>query len=317
LASLTAGVVLLAAGGACIVRVANRWWRLPVAVAALTVAVVALWAGAQAVAATNVPRTQIRSATPADRGYSNQDVAFETADGVRLSGWYLPSANRAAVVLLHGAGSTRSDVLGHAVVLARHGFGVLLFDARGHGRSRGRAMDFGWYGDQDIAGAVSYLQDRPEVDGNRIAAVGMSMGGEEVIGAAASDARIRAVVAEGATNRVAADKEFLSEVYGFRGRVQQRLEWLTYNTTDLLTDAHQPIALRDAARTAAPRPILLIAAGNMPDEANAGRYIRQAAPGSVQLWQVPNTGHTQALATHPAEWEQHVGAFLAAALSQR
>ena len=110
--------------------------------------------------------------------------------------------NHAAVVLLHGAGSTRSSVLDHAVVLANHGYGVLLFDARGHGRSGGRAMDFGWYGDKDVTAAVSFLQTRPDVDDDLIAAVGLSMGGEEAIGAAASDRRIRAVVAEGATHRV-------------------------------------------------------------------------------------------------------------------
>src|SRR5438045_978113 len=83
----------------------------------------------------------------------------------------------AAAVLLHGASSTRSNVLAHADVLARHGFGVLLFDARGHGRSGGRAMELGWYGDRDIAAAVSYLEARTDVARGRIGAVGMSMGG--------------------------------------------------------------------------------------------------------------------------------------------
>src|SRR4051794_35240236 len=121
--------------------------------------------------------------------------------------------------LRRGAGSTRSDVLDHAIVLARHGYGVLLFDARGHGRSGGRAMDFGWYGDWDVAAAVSYLQRRADVDPDRMAAVGMSMGGEEAIGAAASLPALRAVVAEGATNRTSADWGFLSQVYGTRGWV--------------------------------------------------------------------------------------------------
>ena len=55
-----------------------------------------------------------------------------------LAGWYAPSRNGAAVVLLHGAGSTRSNVLDEAVVLAEHGYGVLMLDARGHGESAGR-----------------------------------------------------------------------------------------------------------------------------------------------------------------------------------
>jgi hypothetical protein len=35
----------------------------------------------------------------------------------------------------------------------------------------------------------------------------------------------------------------------------------------------------------------------------------------VQVWHVPDTGHTRALYTHPGEWERRVSAFLAAALT--
>lgn len=216
-------------------------------------------------------------------------------------------------MLAHGAGSTRSDVLEHAGVLARHGYGVLLFDARGHGSSGGRAMDFGWFGDQDVGGAVTFLQSLPDVDRRRIGAVGLSMGGEEVIGAAAAVPGIRAVVAEGATNRVAGDKAWLSDEFGARGAVSEIVESLTYGFADVLTSASPPIALRDAVRSAG-RPTLLIAAGDVADEARAGRYIRSGSPSTVDLWVVPGTGHTQALATHPLEWETKVTGFLDDAL---
>jgi uncharacterized protein len=244
---------------------------------------------------------------------SYRDVEFQTTDGVTLSGWYVPSTDGAAVVLMHGAGSTRSGVLDQAEVLADHGFGVLLFDARGHGRSEGRAMDFGWYGDADASAAVSFLQRQPDVDDERIAAMGMSMGGEQAIGAAAADPRIRAVVAEGATNRVAGDKAWLSEVFGWRGAVQERVDWLTYGITDVLTDADQPITLRDAAAVAR-RPMLLIAGAAVENEPYAGRYIESGSPATIQLWVAPETGHTAALDTHPDEWERRVTTFLAAAL---
>jgi uncharacterized protein len=314
LAAFGAGVVLLIAGAGMVVRRTRRWWRLLVAPALLAVVYVSLWAGVQAVAATNVPRTAVGSSTPADRGLAYRQVEFLTPDGLQLSGWYIPSTNRAAVALLHGAGSTRSDVLAHAVVVARRGYGVLLFDARGHGRSGGRAMDFGWYGDRDIAGAVSFLQSQADVDRRRIGVVGLSMGGEEAIGAAATNAGVRAVVAEGATNRVAADKAFLPDVYGFRGWIQQRVDALTTACTDRLTDTDPPITLRAAISAAAPRPVLLIAAGNTPDEAHAARYMQQGNA-NVEVWEVPNTGHTNALNTHPDEWEQRVITFLAGALT--
>ena len=132
------------------------------------------------------------------------------------------------------------------------------------------------------------------------------MGGEEAIGAAASDGRIRAVVAEGATNRVAADEAWLSEEFGIRGALQERVEALTYWVTDLLSPAIPPIPLRAAVAAAAPRPVLLIAGGSMPDEGRAARFIQAGAPGSVELWVVPETGHTDGLQTHPDEWEDRV-----------
>ena len=200
LLALVGGLVVLLVGGAWLIRARRGWRRFVLIIALPALALLTATVLAPAVALTNVPPTAVGSATPADRGLSHEDVEFATPDGVRLSGWYIPSRNRAAVVLLHGAGSTRSAVLSHAEVLADAGFGVLLFDARGHGRSGGTAMDAGWHGNADLAGAMAFLVGRPDVDPLRVGAVGLSMGGEEAIGAAASDPRIRAVVAEGVSS---------------------------------------------------------------------------------------------------------------------
>jgi pimeloyl-ACP methyl ester carboxylesterase len=311
--TLASGVVLLVLGGASLVRRARPWHRLVVVPALLVALFVSVWTLGQATLATNVPRTEVGAAIPADRGLAYADVAFGTADGVTLRGWYVPSDNGAAVVLLHGAGSTRSNVLDHAAVLADHGYGVLAFDARGHGGSEGRAMDFGWYGDDDVAAAVSFLVEQPDVDADRIAAVGMSMGGEEAVGAAAADDRIRAVVAEGAQQRVAADKRWLSDEYGPAGWLQEQLDRLTFAATDLLTEARPPIALRDAV-AATRAPVLLIAAGDEPDEAHSARFVQEGSPATVEVWVVPGAGHTDGLATSPAAWERRVTGFLAEAL---
>lgn len=314
LLTLIGGLVLFGAAITWTVRATRRRVGWPACGFALVSLFVFTWTLGQAVAATNTPRPTVGSRTPADSGLAYRDVTFDATDGVALSGWYVPSRNGAAVVLLHGSGSTRSDVLDHALVLARHGYGVLLFDARGHGRSAGRAMDFGWFGDRDIGGAVTFVTGQPDVNPDRIAAIGMSMGGEEAIGAAATVKQLRAVVAEGATNRVAADKAWLSDEYGASGAVTEAVESLTYGFADLLTSANPPISLRNAVRAAAPRPVLLIAAGDVADEALAGRYIQSGSPDTVDLWVVPGTGHTHGLDTHPDEWESRVVAFLDRAL---
>ncbi len=271
-----------------------------------------------AVYSTHPPRASLGSSTPADRGLADyRDVEFPASDGVRLSGWYVPSHNGAAVVVLHGSGSTRTAVLGQAAVLARHGYGVLLFDARGMGRSGGRAMNRGWYGDRDVIGALDFLEAQPDVDRSRLGALGESMGGEEAIGAMAADARLRAVVAEGATNRVASDLSWLSDEYGVRGHVQEGLNHVTDALTNLLTPASPPRTLRTAVRAAAPRPVLLITAGRVADERVAARHIAAASPSSVSAWDVPGASHTGGLRTAAREWERRVVGFFDDALTGR
>jgi dienelactone hydrolase len=315
LGALVGGLGLLAVA---VREVGRRRGPARAVVAAGAIAIAAalvVWTVAPAVAATNVARTEV-GRRPDQVGLDARVVRFRAADGTRLVGWYGRSRTGAAVVLLHGAGSTRSNVLDQAAVLARHGYGVLLVDARGHGDSAGRAMDFGWAGDDDIRGAIDFLLRRPDVDPGRIGAVGLSMGGEEAIGAAAALPALRAVVAEGATRRSSADERWLSDVYGVRGTLTALAGRVTDGVADLLSDASPPIALGDAARAAAPRRLLLIAAGDVADEIHAARAIRRASPASVDLWVVPDSGHTDGLRTRPRAWEDRVVGFLDGALSR-
>ncbi|HET8987454.1 MAG TPA: alpha/beta fold hydrolase [Humibacillus sp.] len=309
-----AGLMLLALGVRAVWRRGRLAGRLIVApLVVVLVASAALTLG-QAVAATVVPRAPLGTQSPESVGLTYEDVTALTADGVRLAGWYVPSRNGAAVVLCHGAGSTRSSVLPHAAVLASRGYGVLMVDARGHGESDGRAMDFGWYGDLDVRAAVDVLTHRPDVVDGRIAVVGLSMGGEEAIGAIGEDDRIRAVVAEGATNRVAGDKDWLSEELGVRGLLQEQLDRLTYGAVDLLTPASPPPTLRASAAAAAPSPVLLVASAESFEEVGAARFIASGSPASVTVWLAPG-GHTGALEADGTEWERRVGGFLGAALA--
>jgi dienelactone hydrolase len=268
-----------------------------------------------AVAATNVPGVPL-GADPSSVGLTYEEVSLRATDGVDLAAWYVPSSNRTAVVLLHGAGSTRSDVLDQAAVLARAGFGVLMVDARGHGGSGGRAMDFGWHGDVDIAAATRYLTTRPDVDPGRIGAVGLSMGGEEALGASGSNHVLRAVVAEGATARNAADEAWLSDEFGLRGSAQEWLERVQDGVTDLLTSASIPTSSRAAVERSNGTRYLLITAGDVPDEGHAAAFVESGAPDRVETWAVEGAGHTGGLRTAPDEWAERVTAFLTAALAR-
>jgi pimeloyl-ACP methyl ester carboxylesterase len=313
LVAVAAGAVILVATTARVLRGHRLVFRIAGALALVVATAVIGWVVVPAVMATNAPRPEI-GASPASVDLAYESVPLRTSDGVQLAGWYVASTNGAAVVLLHGSGSTRSDVLDQAAVLARHGFGVLLLDARGHGESDGRSMEFGWYGDRDIEAATCFLAEQPDIEEGRIGAVGMSMGGEEAIGAAATNRALRAVVAEGATGRFGGDHSWLSEEYGVRGTVQEWLNSVRDPLTDLLTAASRPTSLRTAVSRADGTRFLLITAGNVADEAHAAEHIASAAPERVTQWTVPGADHTDGLDAQPQEWEQRVTDFLTAAL---
>ena len=309
---LVTGVVLLVWGSAMLVRATPGWWRLLAVPAALVLLWFVLLPLTVAVNATNRPAGPLGPATPARYGLGYQDVVFSTADGVRLSAWYIPPRNGAAVVLLPGAGSTRSAVLGQAAVLARHGYGTLLVDTRGHGRSGGHTMDFGWWGDRDLAAAVSFLDRQPGIRAGKIAALGESMGGEQALAAAGSDPRIRAVIAEGATGQQLADHGWRPG--GTELTLQRGMEWVMYTAAGVISGAPRPMSIPDAIRAAYGRPTLIIAGGAVADEPVAARWFRAASPAAVQVWVVPHAGHTQGLTAAPQAWEAHVIGFLNAAL---
>jgi len=188
----------------------------------------------------------------------------------------------------------------------------LLLDARGHGASGGDAMLWGWYGETDVRAAVDYLASRDDVTAGRIAAVGMSMGAEEAIGAAGADPRLLAVVAEGATARGARDEG--DPARGIGGWLTHYIDWTTAHAVDLMTSAKPPRQLRDAIAAAAPRPIMIIAAGTQPAEVAAAHAFEATSPASVEVWVASDAGHTKAYSTYPAAWEARVVAFLDNAL---
>jgi len=285
-------------------RFAWRWTRraLTAGAALLLVVFVVTPVGA-AIWVTQAPREHVRSS---DFAIAHEDVRLRTRDGVELAGWWVPSRNGAAVVVVHGGGGNRNGSRRHAELLARHGYGVLLYDARGNGESEGRHDAMGWTWEPDVAAAVDFLAAR--VEPGRIGALGLSTGAEAVLQRAAHDERIAAVVSDGAVARNLAETRQLE---GLEAAQAVPYFGVLFASVRVLTGHSQPPPLQKLVPEIAPRPVLLVATPGA--ETTMNRAYHRAAP-TTELWELRDTAHTRGLAEHPVAYERHVLGFFDRAL---
>jgi fermentation-respiration switch protein FrsA (DUF1100 family) len=161
--------------------------------------------------------------TPNEIGLVYEDVTFQGEDGVELHGWFLPARYEGlepagTVVFFHGNAGNVGSQLGGVYWLPSQGFQVFLFDYRGFGASAGRTGLAGVHGDARAAVRAAAL--REDVDPERIAAIGQSIGGAIALTAVASldgEIPIRGLVVDSAPS-------------DFRGIAREKLGelWLTW-----------------------------------------------------------------------------------------
>jgi hypothetical protein len=307
-----AGVVLLVLGAVTLWRSrrrdgprARRYLRrglIAVAGVILVVAVVAPFMASYAY--THLARAEVPDPTLGGAAY--EDVGFETSDGLELRGWYIPSKNGAAVIAFPGRSGPREK----ARFLARHGYGVLLFDRRGEGESEGEPNALGWDGTKDVDAAIAFLRTRRDVDPERIGGIGLSVGGEMLLESAAGSDALKAVVSEGAGIRSVREA---SELDGSQGWAQLPTWAATTLGIAVFSGGTPPENLKELVPRIAPRPVLFIYAdrGQGGEELSAEYY--EAAGRPKKLWKT-DSDHTGGYEAAPREYERRVVAFFDDAL---
>jgi len=318
LLAIPAALLLLGLGATTLWRTrrtdGNRPWRYArralLVVAGVLVANVVVFPIGFAYVVTHTARAVV---PPNRLGVAAEDVAFRTSDGLKLVGWYVPSRNGAAVIVFPG----RKGPQRQTRMLARHGYGVLLFDRRGEGNSDGDPNAFGWGGDRDITAAIAFLEHRPDVDPGRIGGIGLSVGGELMLESAAKSDGLKAVASEGAGARAFTDDLEQNSSEGFERWMAVTFSAVKTGALTVFADRAPPANLKSLVGRIAPRPLLLIAAPDSKhgEELNRGYYAAAGQPKT--LWEIPESGHVGGLQARPAEYERRVVGFLDRALGEQ
>jgi fermentation-respiration switch protein FrsA (DUF1100 family) len=138
------------------------------------------------IAATYIHRFKIPNGTTPQRALKRpfEDVAFTTADGYRLRGWFMPAPkgpSARTVIICHGLNVNRAFFLGVCRIADGLNANTFMFDFRGHGDSDGRTVSLGGHEGLDVVAAVDYLRQHRPAQCKELIGLGISMGAAALI----------------------------------------------------------------------------------------------------------------------------------------
>lgn len=240
-------------------------------------------------------------------------VSFRSADGVELVAWAAEAEEpKATVILVHGASGTRGDayvgLYGMMRDLLGRNYSVVALDLRNHGESGDgpRGPSFGPDEARDVIAAVDWIRSRSA--GRRIAAYGISMGGNAVLYAAAADPRIEALITQD-TYTVAPPvmRRGLIASTGLPDVIADAVLWSARRFWGLADEAGRGIEVAGALGA---RPWLIIQSASDPIVPAAEGEALAAADPAARLWTTPAPAADDPLIREAGAWGSHARDYL-------
>src|SRR6202795_2850971 len=109
-------------------------------------------------------------------------------------GWFFPGLRGApTIVLCHGYGSSRGELLTLVAALQDHQYNVFVFDFAAHG-GNGGITSFGYHEADELHAAIDELAKRNDVDPGRFGVWGYNLGAYAALREAESDKRVRTLI---------------------------------------------------------------------------------------------------------------------------
>ncbi|MFH1784080.1 MAG: alpha/beta fold hydrolase [bacterium] len=282
------------------------WW---LAVALSTVSAVCIWGFMSSRLVLSPPR-DMNQVPPSRLGLSYHTIIFKSTDGLLLEGWFIGAESaKGTVILCHGYGTNKSDLLGFLPFLHDGGYNIFMFDFRAHGESPG-SCSLGYYEANDIIGAVEYLKTRNDVDADKIGVIGVSMGGAAAFTAAARTPLIKAVISD--SSFISFERTVTRFAKLFYRLPKFPLVHMSIKAVELRLGfkAEDADPLRYVSKIA-PRAVFIIHGREdnriLPENA---QLLFNAAKDPKELWIVPQADHLESRGLNPVEYEKRVIGFL-------
>ncbi len=214
-------------------------------------------------------------------GIEFQDIELITQDGIKLSAWYTPPKNGAVILVAHGYGDKRSEDF--YTLFASHGYGVIAWDFRAHGKSGGDFTSLGYYETLDAKAALDFVLAQRGV--KHVGAWGGSMGAVTMIRATAQYPQIEALVADSPFVTLKEEMDLRVPFPMMRSLIQLFAGW----ETGVNPNEVRPV---DDIALISPRPVFIIqgmADGMVP--LDSAQRLYDAAKEPRQLWVEEDVPH--------------------------
>jgi uncharacterized protein len=239
------------------------------------------------------------------------DISIAAIDGVVLRAWnFRPRKSLGnAVILSHGLSDNRAGMMAYAQFFLRHGYDVLMPDARAHGVSGGEIATYGIRESNDLHRWLDWLElnEHPAC----ISGFAESMGAAGLLQSLQSESRFCAVAAESSFST------FREIAYDRVGQFFHTGPWLGRTVFRPIVECafiyvkwryHLNFDLDSPEKAVESTivPVLLI--HGQLDSNIPVRHSRKIAAGNrhVALWEVPGADHCGAIGVAPIELERRV-----------
>jgi len=232
-------------------------------------------------------------------GIDFQEIELITEDNVRISAWYTPPRNDAVILVAHGYGDKRTEH--YYALFASHGYGVVAWDFRAHGKSAGEFTSLGYYEVLDAKAVLDFGLAQPGVD--HIGAWGGSMGAVTMIRATAQYPEIEALVADSPFATLEEEMDLRVPFPLMRSLIR----FFAEEQSGAKIDSVRPVD--DIARIS-PRPIFLIQGmGDGMVPLDSAERLYEAAGEPRQLWTEKDVPHLNMYAFYKTRYTKRVIKF--------